>query len=314
MAGMYRTMLRCGRYVAKQDPRQSRVDVARAPPLMITGDKLANVPNREFSVFIAESATIESLRALGLEGITKAIESRKFFLTPKELVRIVSGLCRLNVIYNNGLVALLGSCLCDERLHQLLAHELAFIAVEVTACARRIGLDQGSEKRLAARSLVSVLGNEFSKKINAASTVDLSHMTTAVADFGIVDVDLMTRISQCATIQVSLFKGPELADLVLGFALLGFKSDEFLHVAIPRLMNRMPLLDDIQLLQLGFTVCKLSASRDSGFIKRYIEVLTDGTRKFSNISREVIEDFELSITALEIEKAALPSSLRVSPS
>jgi hypothetical protein len=290
-----RSGFRLSKYVIKRGTSRGVVPV-------IDHEKLGRLPNREFSLFVAESASIESLRHLGLNGLVQSIESRSPFLTSREIFRIVLGLCRLDVVHNDGILELLTKCISDERLSQFLCHELSFMAVEIAAGTRRLAVSDG--KQITARKTVKVISGEFIRKISAASTIDLSHMSTAVADLGIVNEELMTGIAKQASIQIALFKGPDLADLLAAFGVLGFKCDQFLNAAIPHLIRRMPLLYDVQLLQLGSTASRIIDSVDpevkQQFLERYVEIVNDKSRLYLDIPTFTRDDFVVSAKQLGI--------------
>ena len=294
-----------GKYISRPDPFAV---TKRIPPLartkanpvtIIPLDRMSNLPNRELSIFIRDSASIESLRAIGLPGLLDLLTARSPFLTARELYRITVGLSRLDVIHNTGLLPLLSRCILDERKNSFLAHEIAHICVELAACTRRLDETKNRDTLL---PLLSGLADEFGRKIEAASPSDLSHITSALVDVGISDPDLFASISQYATIQMGMFTGPELADLLLGFAVSGLKSDRLIRAAAPQLITRMPLLIDVQLLQLGFTACRFIDQIGDSFIDRYVAVLEDPKRSFSDVPRDVWIDFASSVERLGIEQ------------
>lgn len=296
-----------GKYISRPDPLAVSKQVLPSPSIrvkpltIIPLDRISNLPNRELSIFIRESASIESLRAIGLIGLLDLLTARSSLFTARELYRIIVGLCRLDVIHNTGVLPLLSRCIMDERKKSLLAHEIGHICVELSACTRRLAETKNKNHVV---SLLSVLADEFIRKIEAASPIDLSYMTSALVDIGICDDDIFSSIAQYATIQIGLFNGPELADILLGFAVTGLKPDKLIQAAIPQLITRMPLLMDVQLLQLGFTACRF-IKKDEIFIDRYVTVLEDPKRSFSNISRHVWTDFAVSVNKLEIEDRLL---------
>jgi hypothetical protein len=71
----------------------------------------------------------------------------------------------------------------------------------------------------------------------------------------------------------------------------------------------MPLLMDVQVLQLGFTACRF-IEKEEIFIDRYVTILEDPKRSFSDISRYVWTDFAVSVNKLEIEHR-LPRIMRI---
>lgn len=293
-----RNLVRFAGYVSKRDPK---LRVLNAP--VIAADKLSNLPNREFSIFLAEAASIYSVRSLGLSGLLHAIESRKNFLTSKEVFRITAGLCRLSVINNQGVIPLILACLSDGRMDQLLAHELAYMAVQTAACTRRA--DVSEQKRQEARVFVQQLSYHFQSKIEAASFVDLANMSTGVSDLELKDEVLFDKIAEKSIIQIGLFKGPDLADILMSFAWSGVHHARLVSTALPHLMKRMPVVADVQLLQLATVYVSFSdlieTELSGRFMDRYIAELSDKNRTFSDVPREILIQFSQAVDALNLK-------------
>jgi hypothetical protein len=292
-------------YVAKQDPlkKSVRAEKVRNPLApVIAAEKLANLPNREFSILMAESASIDSVRALGLSGLLHAIDSRKHFLTSREVFRITSGLCRLNVVNNQGVIPLITACLSDGRLEQLFAHEIAFMAVQIAACARR--LEISGLKREEARKFVEALSDQFVGKLDAASVFDLANMVTAAVDLQVGTDKQMNKIADKCILQIALFKGPDLADILSACSIMGFVHAELFQASVPHLITRMPLLHDVQLLQLLSVAHIISPSIDQALyqklMSRYMEVLGDPNRTYTDVPREILDEFKKSTATLSL--------------
>lgn len=270
-------------------------------PVIIPIDNLSKLTNRDFSMFIYESASIESMRAIGLSSLVATIESRKDLMTHKDVFRLMTGLCRLDVIHNRGILASLFQCF-DARMHQLMAHDIAILAVELSSCTRRIG-NAGSKESIL--MILDFLVDEFKRKIDAASPRDLAYMVSAVADMGLLDGELMEMVGISASIQMGLFQGPDLADLLLGFAVLGAKHSRLLIAAVPHLTTRMTLLYDHQIL--GLVRCSSSyilfefPSECGGEKMRFIDRLVYQleTRAFDS-KNEGWQVFEESLTSLGV--------------
>ena len=273
-----RGIVRLAKYVIKRDPYRAGQSMQAS---IIPAENVMKLTNRDLSVYIAETATVESMRALGLPNLISHIKQRQPLMTPKDLFRITTGLARMDVIHNTGLMETLIPA-CSDKKRLFLVHELSGIAVDVSACTRRMSDTLKPENRQNTVSFISLLANEFKVKLEAASPTDLAHMAVALADSGISDPELMTSIASSAEIQIAMFKGPELADLILAFATLGLKSESFLARGIPQLITRMPFLFDQQLLQLSFSICRLLADVSDSkhkLIDRYVQELE--SRSFS---------------------------------
>ena len=264
-------------------------------PTIIRAEKLDKLSNRDFSVFISSTASIESIRAVGLDGLVHALTSRSPLLTHKDASRIVTGLSRLDVAANQDLIEILGRIATDSaRIKQFQAHEIASMCVELSACFRRTG--SGSHFRPVLTRVVDLLSAEFSRKIFAASPVDLACMASAVADAGMIDSGLMERVALAATIQIAQFRGPELADLVLAFATLGFRSSVLLEAAFKQLSTRIHALYTPQLLQLGFVIKRFRLGENdlNQFITKWTAEIE--SRDLSEIPMKHLSDFAVSIS------------------
>lgn len=301
---MIRACTRLGKYVSVRDPL---VVLPRNRPMIISPEKLAILTNRDLSIFIQDTASIESLRAIGLENLVACIESRKNFLTSKELFRMVLGFCRTDTFPNKRLLnCLLGGITHPDKVKQFLAHELALMSVEMAACHRRAG--PNSQESIT--TILAAFTDEFKRKIEAASPTDLTFMSTALCDMGLRDDECMSLIAQYATIQVSMFKGPDLADLLLAFAVAGFRSQEFLRSAFPHLTTRLSLLHDVQLLQVAFTACRflpdIPEDIQQRFHKKYLSVVNAENRTFLDIPFNTWKDFGSSLDRLNVNKEEIP--------
>ena len=275
--------------------------------MIIPPEKLVSLTNRDLSIFIQDSASVESLRAIGLENLIACIEGRKNFLTSKELFRMILGFCRTDTFLNKRLLACLLECITDpDKINQFLVHELALMSVEIAACHRRAG----SSSRESITIVLAAFTEEFKRKIEAASPTDLTFMSTALCDIGLRDDECMSLIAQYATIQVNMFKGPDLADLLLSFAVAGFKSSELLRSAFPHLTIRLALLHDVQLLQVAFTACRflpdLPVEIQQRFKRKYVSVLNAENRTLLDIPVNTWKDFGSSLERLDINKEEIP--------
>lgn len=269
-------------------------------PTIIRAEKLEKLSNRDFSVFLSSTASIESIRAVGLDGLMHALTSRSPLLTHKDACRIVTGLSRLDVAANQDVIEILGRIATDSaRIKQFQAHEIASMCVELSACFRRTGSESRFKPVLT--HVVDLLSAEFLRKIFAASPVDLACMASAVADAGLVDSGLMERIALAATIQIAQFRGPELADLVLAFATLGFKSEVLLEAALKQLVTRIHALYTPQLLQLGFVLKRFDLEEHelTPFIPKWTAEIE--CRDLTEIAMKELSDFAVFISGTHFE-------------
>jgi len=275
---------------------------------------LLKLTNRDFSLFIHESASIESIRAIGLHGLIASIDSRKELMTHKDIFRIMTGLCRLDVIHNKGVLQTILQSF-DERMRPLMAHELALMAVELSACTRRLGKNNCEETKISVLGIVDFIVDEFKRKIDSASPFDLANIVSCVADLGVCDPALMQMVAMSATLQVGLFKGPELADLLLGFCMLGIRVSGLFTCAIPQLTARMSLLHDQQLIRIVSIVAAhvksgsdpLGGDAIVNFSEKVVHELE--SRSLQQVS-DGWEGFQDSIRVLDVE-TRVPRTLRL---
>ena len=134
----------------------------------------------------------------------------------------------------------------------------------------------------------------------------------AVADLELKDEALFEKIAEKCIIQIGLFKGPDLADILMSFALSGVHHAGLVSTALPHLMKRMPVLADVQLLQLATVYVSFSdviePELSGRFMDRYIAELCDKNRTFSEIPREILNQFSQAVDALNL-KSRLPDHL-----
>ena len=261
---------------------------------VIVGANLAKLTNRDFSLFLSTTATIDSVRAIGLTELVEAISLRSPLLTHRDLFRIMTGLARMDVVLNPQLMNVLVSS-CTDRAAQFMAHEISTVVVEVAACHRRVGVaDSGTRDSI--HRLLSILTDEFGRKIDAASPMDLANVVVGLSDVGVVDPELYREVAEVATVQIAQFRGPELCDLLLGFASLGVHCGELLDVAFPQLTVKMHRLHTHQLLQLAFVVARAAVNGirlSDPFVTRFCSELE--SRQLTDISHEW-NDFAVSVT------------------
>ena len=294
-------------YIVKDAP-------ARIPkPVIIPANNLSKLTNMDFSVFIQETATIESIRAIGLQGLLSSLESRKELMTHKDIFRIVTGLCRLDVIHNNGILQLLLECF-DARMRSLMAHEIALMAVELSACTRRLGETSYTHAKKSVIMVLEFLVDQFKKKIDAASPRDLAYMLSAVADMGLTDAELIEVVGNSASMQIGLFHGPDLADLWIALDVLGAHHQRFFASSVPHLTNRISLFHDKQIIPLVGVVSRaflrdiadVSQITRSRLIERLVTELE--TRPLHDITQGW-QNFEGSLKNLGIEEK-VPRAIR----
>ena len=219
---------------------------------IMSADNFRKLSNRDLSLYInGPLATIESLRAISLPVLVNEINTRREFLTHKDIFRLVSGLANKNVILNESLLSVLHEAI---KIHstQFGAHELSNMIVELAACVRRLG-DEGPK----IFPLLSTLCDEFGRKIFAATAVDLSYVIIGVADCGFAcDPTLIEKITLASLIQIGTFRGPELCDLLSGLSIMGIKNDDLLCAAYEQIAQRMHNLLTPQIVDLLFVVAR----------------------------------------------------------
>lgn len=274
-------------------------------PVIIPAHNLSKLTNMDFSVYIQETATIESIRAIGLQGLLSSLESRKELMTHKDIFRIMTGLCRLDVIHNSGILQLLLECF-DARMRSLMAHEIALMAVELSACTRRLGKTSHTDAKKSVIMVLEFLVDQFKNKIDAASPRDLAYMLSAVADMGLTDAELIEVVGNSASVQIGLFHGPDLADLLIALDVLEVHHHRFFASSVPHLTNRISLLHDKQIITLVGVLSRaflrdiagVSQITRSRLIERLVTELE--TRPLQDITHGW-HNFEGSLKSLGIE-------------
>jgi hypothetical protein len=122
-------------------------------------------------------------------------------------------------------------------------------------------------------------------------------------------------VAMSASLQVGLFKGPELADLLLGFCMLGIRVSGLFTCAIPQLTARMSLLHDQQLIRIVSIVAAhvksgsdpLGGDAIVNFSEKVVHELE--SRSLQQVS-DGWEGFQDSIRVLDVE-TRVPRTLRL---
>lgn len=273
-------------------------------PAVIPMENLAKLSNRDFGLYFQNSVSLEAIRALGETALMHALSSRLTLMTPKDVYRTAMGLASCDVLPNLQVLTLLSEKIQAEA-KQLRVHEVCALAVEVAACYRRAAIpDESQEIRSTCRSLVSELSGIFESKIFAANPVDLANITMALVDLGIVDVGVLEKVSLAVAVQIALFRGPELVDLLLAFALAGVKSDLLLATALPQLSDRMhTLTHPAQLGHVAFAFAKFGIpdsvplSEKERFLSKLSSTIS--AADWTGESAQVRADLQMSITELQ---------------
>ena len=240
-----------------------------ALPSLMSPENFCKLSNRDLSIFIhSASSSIESLRHISFPVLRKELEVRREFLTQKDIYRIVSGLATKNVIINTDLLSTLQAAAEIHRT-QFGAHELSNMIVELAACVRRL-CEDGSK----IYPLLSLLCDEFGRKIFAATVVDLSNVMVGIADCEFrPSPELVEKIALSALIQIGTCRGPELADMLSGFAILGFKNDDLLRASYSHIAGRIHRLWTPQVVDLMFVIARFGYPADLPFtIKETLEM------------------------------------------
>ena len=235
---------------------------------IMSAENFRKLSNRDLSLYISGPlASIESLRTISLPVLVDEIYTRREFLTHKDIFRLVSGLANKNVILNEKLLSVLHEAI---KIHssQFGAHELSNMIVELAACVRR--LEREGAKIF---PLLASLCDEFGRKIFAATAVDLSHVMMGVADSGFAcDSKLVEQIALSSIIQMGTFRGPELCDLLSGFAIMGIKNEDLLAAAYDHICERIHKLLTPQLVDLLFVMARFGFPDDMPYsVKERLE-------------------------------------------
>jgi hypothetical protein len=277
-------------------------------PAIIPTDKLARLSNYDYSKFIAESASLDTLRAIGLDNLVDDMSRRTALFTHKDVFRITGKLSSLNVLCSNPkLFGLIADCIMDDgRINQFQVHEIATMCIEMSSNLRRT---PAPGIRIEAVNLVARLADSFKRKIGAASHIDLTNMTVAMADLGIVDADLLQGIETAASLQIGLFKGPDLSDMLLSFCVLGYKPDILLEKAIKRLGERMRNLYTPQLLHTAFVLARFDITHNKHLIDSLCEELE--SRNDVDLITHEWKDFDVSRSKLGISESQIPKTWKI---
>jgi hypothetical protein len=229
-----------------------------ASPSLMNPENFRKLSNRDLSLFIySPSSSIESLRHITLPVLQKELEVRREFLTHKDIYRIVSGLASKNVILNTDILSTLQTAV-EIHSTQFGAHELSYMIVELAACVRRL-----SENGHKIFRMLSLFCEEFGRKIFAATVVDLSNVIVGIADCGFQpSADLIERIALSVLIQIGTCRGPELTDLLSGFALMGVKNDDLLRASYSHIADRIHRLWTPQIVDLLFVMARFGYPSD----------------------------------------------------
>ncbi len=262
------------------------------------------LPNREMSFFILKTASIESLRALGVDVIASTIAQRYVFMTHKDVFRIVTGLAKLDVVANESIMEALALAI-KEHSRQFGAHELAGMAVELAASHRRLGNDIAS-------TVIFQITTEFARKIPAASPHDLASVAIACADSGISDPTLFGKMAESAVRQMALFHGSALCDFLLAYACLGLVHPGLMQVGIPALAEFLPSLPSQQLVDVGFIFTRMATMIESELVSRWCQCLEMRADKdLGLLTPSRLAGLAIALETLRVDLTAVPRTARI---
>lgn len=281
----------------------SAVATVKRPLVAIPPENFVKLPNREMSIYIAKSASLDSLRILGVDVLANTIHERHVFMTHKDVFRIVMGLTRLDVVANRSIMDAITIAI-REHIRQFGAHELAGMAVELSACKRRI-------QEVDTTQLVSELVTGFSMKLSAAAPPDLANIAIACVDTGLVDAVLFGKLADSAVLQMGLFRGPELCDILLAFASLGVVHEDLLARSLPVLCKQLAKLVPPQLVDVGFICLRFGGVGIdvAPLVQAWTAQIESRVSELGELDRKRMADLACIVVDLSVPDSQVPKTL-----
>jgi len=287
-------------------------------PQTIPIENFIKLSNRDLATYISKIAKLEDIRSIGISSLVSSIESRKEFFTHKEIFKIFVGFSNMNVLVTPALLSVLNDGIQIHR-SEFAAHEISIILVELSACIHG-NVFTGLET-VAAKIFSSLLA-EFESKIFAANPYDLANVMASISNTTVLfPASLMEKIALSATIQMGMFRGPELADLLTSFALLNVHSEILLNAALPHMSDRMHRLWLPQLADLMFVIAhfgypeSMAHSVCEKFESTIVSQLEDRVTEWAGIAESIkikkIPDLLISIHRLGALGERIPKTMEM---